>query len=165
MGEAITVATAIIAALGVGGIIGAYFQSRFERRAQLSQQEHELKQRRYLCILMLMITKLNPSIGLSKLKLIRPDLGAESDIDHELSTGLLNGVVYASDEVLTALARFIKEPERDAFLGAARAMRQDLWRRRTALGDEFLEITGLFPALAPQPRARRRRRVISRGID
>lgn len=48
----------------VGGLLGAYFQARFQFRVQIGQHEHELKQKRYLCILMLMLTKLNPVLDL-----------------------------------------------------------------------------------------------------
>jgi hypothetical protein len=56
----------LITALGLGGLIGAFFQSRFEHRKHLNEQEHELKRKRYLNILVLMLTKLDPDWGCSR---------------------------------------------------------------------------------------------------
>lgn len=42
------------------------------------------------------------------MRAVRPDLKTMDDIDDELSTELLNGFVYASDDVLRSLAEFIR---------------------------------------------------------
>ena len=104
----ITLITALIAALGIGSILGAFFQSRFEQQKQVKQQEHELKQRRYGAILILLLTKLNPKTGLTKTRAIRPDLQTVSDVANEIETEFLNSFLFASDEVIGALANFIK---------------------------------------------------------
>ena len=69
----VTIIVSIATAAGLGGIIGAYFQARFNEKTQRSQQQQELKQKRYLCILILMLTKLSPKIGMPKIRVIRPD--------------------------------------------------------------------------------------------
>jgi len=132
----------ILTALGLGGVLGAYFQARFQHRTQIGQLEHELKQKRYLCIMILMLTKLNPQVGLAKTRDIRPDLKSADDVDRELETELLNAYIFASDEVLEALAAFIRRPSRESFARAAAAMRRDLWGRRTTISEEVLELVG-----------------------
>ena len=83
---------AVVAALGIGGISGAFFQSRFEQQKQVREQEHELKRRRYGAILIIMLTKLDPATGLPHLKSIRPDLKNITDIEKEIEVELLNGL-------------------------------------------------------------------------
>ncbi|HEY7546270.1 MAG TPA: hypothetical protein VID27_15375, partial [Blastocatellia bacterium] len=142
----LTTVLSIVTALGIGSMLGAYFQTRFQQRTQVRQQEHDLKRQRYLCILMLMITKLDPDVGLPKIRAIRPDLKASSDIDEELATEVLNGFIYASDEVLKTLAQFIHRPDYDSFIHAAVAMRKDLWGKKTAINNEIVEIMAILPS-------------------
>jgi hypothetical protein len=126
--------------MGVGGLIGNYVQSRLQHRAQIGQLEHELKQKRYLCILVLMLTKLNPDVGLARARAIRPDLQKLDDIDVELDAELLNGYVFAGDTVLETLSSFIREPSHRSFVNAAVAMRQDLWGKGTNADARFLDV-------------------------
>lgn len=143
MAETLTIVISLLTAVGFGGVLGAYFQARFQQRSQIGQHEHELKQRRYLCILILMLTKLRPDVGLSKTHAIRPDLKALEDVDDELATELLNGCVYASDLVLKALERFIREPTSSTFLTAAAAMRKDLWGKKTSFSANILDLPSM----------------------
>jgi hypothetical protein len=147
MPEAITIVTAILTALGVGSALGAYFQVRFQYRSKIGEQEHELKQRRYLCILILMLTKMSPTVGLEKVRAIRPDLTALQDVEDELSTELLNAIVFASQAVLESLAAFIRSPSNEGFVAVASAMRKDLWGKRATVGADLV-------ALLPLSRAR-----------
>lgn len=122
----------IATALGVGGAVGAWLSAVLQRRNRVSQREHDLRQTRYLCILILMLSKLSPREGMEKLHQRRPDLATVEDLDNELSLELLNAVVFAGDRVLTTLASFIRTPSHDAFVRTAIAMRQDLWGGRRA---------------------------------
>jgi hypothetical protein len=51
MNSILTNLVPLLTAIGLGGLLGAYFQARFQRRAQIGEHEHELKQKRYSCIL------------------------------------------------------------------------------------------------------------------
>ncbi len=143
--DALATTASILTALGVGGVLGAYFQTRFQQRTQIGQLAHNLKQKRYLCILMLMLTKLNPQVGSPKVREIRPDLKNPEDVNNELETELLNGFVFASDAVLKSLATFIREPSHRSFVRAAMAMRKDLWGRRTAVSEDILDVVSSSP--------------------
>ncbi|MGQ0704182.1 MAG: hypothetical protein ACT4PM_13730 [Gemmatimonadales bacterium] len=153
--------------LGLGTILGAFFQARFQQRSKIQRLEHDLKQKRYLCILILMLTKLNPEIGLKRVHAIRPDLKSLMDVEQELQTELLNGVIYAGNEVLKTLARFLMEPDQSRYVEVANAMRGDLWGKKARVTEDFLELAGLFPDLkpAPLPPPARRRGVIHPGIQ
>lgn len=141
MFEVIAAIGTVLTALGIGGGIGAYVQHRLQARRQLGEREHELKQRRYLCIIILMLAKLKPEVGIAKVQRIRPDLPDLQAVDDELETELMNAVVFASDDVLASFATFLKNPTHVAFADAASAMRRDLWGRRHRLSPELIEVT------------------------
>lgn len=149
MTDVLATAVSFVTAAGFGGVLGAYFQARFQRRSQIGQHEHELKQKRYLCILILMLAKLDRKTGIAKLGERRPDLKTPADLDHELSTELLNGFVFASSNVLESLADFIHAPSPDSFLRTATAMRADLWGKRMPInGRALVELVRESPSLS-----------------
>lgn len=138
MAEPLSLTVSLLTAVGLGGILGAYFQARFQQRAQISQHEHELKQKRYLCILMIMIAKLRPADGIVKLRGYRPDLQNIEDVDEELTAELFNGFIYASDGVMESLSAFIRQPSDKTLVATAVAMRRDLWDKKTLLNESVL---------------------------
>jgi hypothetical protein len=140
----ITTIVSFLTAAGIGGIIGAYFQTRFQRRTQIGQHEHDLKRKRYQCILMLMRSRLEPDLEMPKLRDMRPDLKNLDDVNTELETELLNGIIFANDEVLESLAAFIREPNHRSFVHTAASMRKDLWGKKTKVNEKMLDVVGKF---------------------
>lgn len=136
----ITTTVSLLTAAGFGGVFGAYWQARFQQRSRVGEHEHDLKQKRYSCILILMLTKLTPRAGIGKVRAIRPDLASISGIEDELRTELLNAVVFASQPVLQTLGEFIRNPTKNAFVAAASAMRKDLWGKGASVSPEFIEL-------------------------
>ncbi len=130
----------LFAALGIGSLIGALFQSRLEHQKLLNQQEHDLKRKRYLCILILMLTKLDPDSGMRHLQEHRPDLRELKDLNAEIRMELLNAVLFASDNVIVAMATFIDNPSYPAYVRTAAAMRRDLWNKKTAIDETALKV-------------------------
>ena len=112
----LSTAISLITALGVGSLLGAFFQSRFEQQKHLNEQEHELKSRRYLCILILMLSKLEPKTGVPHLALHRPDLKGLDDLDAEIRMELFNAMLFASDDVIAAMAEFIASAGYPAYI-------------------------------------------------
>src|SRR5579863_6545087 len=134
---AVSVVVSVFTALGVGGLLGAFVQHRFERQKQIRGQEHELKQRRYSCILILMLTQLDPE-ALRHTHEHRPDLRNMQDVEKELCTEMLNGILFASDDVVRSMAEFIGRPDYEAYVKTAASMRKDLWGRDTSIGENVL---------------------------
>jgi len=130
----------LLTALGLAGILGAFFQSRFERQKQVQEQEHELKRRRYGAILILMLTKLDPKSGLPHVHEIRPDLKNIGDVEKEIEMELLNGFLFASDDVLKSMADFIRGPNHTTYVKTAVSMRRDLWGRKTSVDEQVVTI-------------------------
>ncbi|MFH1288008.1 MAG: hypothetical protein ABII25_04850 [bacterium] len=129
----------IITALGFGGIIGAYFQAIFQRQSQIKEKEHELKNRRYKTILILMLTKLDPENGMQHIAEFRDDLKSIKDVEKEIETELLNSVLFANDEVIKNLAQFSHNPRKSTYIKTVVAMRQELWGKKTKIKEEWLE--------------------------
>jgi len=140
MTEAIGVIVSIIAAMGIGGIVGAFVQASLQQRRYVRTREQNFKQTRYLAILILMLTQLDPKTGLEKVRQFRNDLKDLDDVKKEIETEFLHSFVFAGDEVIESLSDFIKTPDRDSFIKVAVAMRRDLWGKRTRVKKEILEV-------------------------
>ena len=130
----------VVGLLGIGSVLGSYFQLLFQRQKQVKEQEHELKRTRYGCILILMLTRLDSETGLPKARNFRPDLQNVEDVQKEIETELLNGVLFASDEVIKSMSAFIRNPSYSAYIKTATSMRKDLWGKKTSINEEVLNI-------------------------
>ena len=86
-----------------------------------------------------MLTIIDPEHGLSKAQKFRPDLKNILDFKEEVKIEMLNSVLYASDEVIRAMAEFVKSPTYSSYIKTASAMRQDLWNRKTEIGEDILK--------------------------
>ena len=140
MTSSLQIIVSLLAVFGIGGIIGAYFQALFERQRRVKEEEHELKLRRYGCILILMLTQLNPETGMRHVHEIRPDLQSLNDVEEEIKTELLNSVLFANDGVIRSLAEFVRRPSYPSYIKVAVSMRKDLWGRKTAISEGIFDI-------------------------
>lgn len=130
----------LLTAIGIGGILGAYFQSRFQRQKEVSEDIHNLKRQRYGAILIQMLTILNPERGLSKVHAFRPDLKNVDDFKEEIKTEILHSVLFANDEVIKSLVEFIRKPNHASYIKTVVSMRKDLWRKKTSVDEQILNI-------------------------
>jgi hypothetical protein len=135
MSQELQIILSLITAVGIGGILGAYFKTQFERKKELQEQEHQLKRTRYGVILMLMLAKLDPKDGLEKIKPHRADLKSITDIDKELKAEYYNAIIFASDNVLKTMTGFIKSPTYQNYITSATAIRKDLWKKKTRINE------------------------------
>ncbi|MCL4457239.1 MAG: hypothetical protein M1147_06285 [Nitrospirae bacterium] len=130
----------LLTAIGIGGILGAYFQSRFQRQKEISEDIHNLKRQRYGAILIQMLTILNPERGLSKAQAFRPDLKSVDDFREEVKTEILHSVLFADDEVIKSLVEFIRSPSHATYIKTVVSMRNDLWNKKTIVNEETLNV-------------------------
>lgn len=117
----------------IGGVIGSFFQSKFQHEKQLKEWEHELKKKRYLCINILLLTKIGIDKDLSFLKSNRPDITTQADLDKEIEMEFYNSFLFASADVIQALRMFRAQPSHTTYSAAAVAMRRDLWNKDISL--------------------------------
>lgn len=142
--SAVTIISAVVSmltALGVSGFIVAFFQHRFEHRKQIRGLEHDLKEKRYKAINILMLTLLDPQ-GSVHIAEHRPDLKNNNDVVKELRTEMLNSFLFANDDVIRSLTEFIAQPAHDKYIKAAVSMRKDLWGTDSTIGPEVLQFFG-----------------------
>jgi hypothetical protein len=128
----------IIGILGLGTVIGAYFQSNFQHSKELKMDNHKFKRNRYGSILIQMLTLLDPK-HLDKVSKIRPDLMNIEDLREELKKELLNAVLYANDDVIKSLSTFNKNPNYESYLNTVSSMRKDLWGKNTRISSKDLD--------------------------
>jgi hypothetical protein len=128
----------IIGTLGLGTIIGAYFQSNFQHSKELKMDNHKFKRARYGSILIQMLTLLDPKHH-DRVSRIRPDLKNIDDLREELKTELLNAVLYANDDVIKSLSVFNKSPNYENYLNTVSSMRKDLWGKNTKISSKDLD--------------------------
>jgi hypothetical protein len=134
---AVSVVVSMFTALGVSGLLTAFFQHRFEHQKQIRGLEHDLKERRYKTINLLMLTLLDPE-DMRQDNEHRPDLRNIDDVVKELRTEMLNSILFASDDVVRSLGEFIAQPTHDRYVKTAVSMRKDLWGRGTSVGGDVL---------------------------
>jgi hypothetical protein len=139
---AVSVAASMLTALGVSGFTAAFFQHRFEHQNQIRGLEHDLKEKRYKAINILMLALLDPEHMKQQVNELRPDLRNIDDIVKELRTEMLNGILFASDDVVRSLGEFIAQPTHDRYIKTAVSMRRDLWGHGTTVGGEVLAFFG-----------------------
>ena len=130
---------AFLTALGLGGILGNLLTSYVQRHNEVKRDEHNLKQKRYFCIMSLMRAKLDIS-HLYKVTAFVPDIRDEASLDEELASELLNSIVFASDDVINSFANFLSKPDLDTFTATAKAIRRDLWGSRSKVSMDSIEL-------------------------
>jgi hypothetical protein len=111
----ISVVVSVLTALGVSGWSAAFFQHRFEHNKAVRGLEHDLKEKRYKAINILMLTLLDPQ-GSVHIREHRPELRGPEDVVKELRYEMLNSFLFATDQVILALTEFIAQPTHDKYI-------------------------------------------------
>jgi hypothetical protein len=117
----------ILSLLGLGGIVGAFFNSVWERNKAISLQKQEYKEARYKAIILLMYGFLEYKDESDFLIIHRPDLNSKEKLFLELKTEWNNMILYASDEVLLKSHTFLNKSSHENYKKLAIEMRKDLW--------------------------------------
>lgn len=122
----------VLGVIGVGSIIAAFFTYFWQRKREIQIKENELKEKRYLCTLLLMYALVNPE-ELEKLKRHRPDLNSLDDLKNELQVEWVNSWIFAGDNTIQSFKRFLEYPNENTFAQTILSMRQELWNKKTKL--------------------------------
>jgi hypothetical protein len=88
-----------------------------------------------------MLTILSPE-HLSKTQKFRPDLKTIADVKEEVRTETLHSVLFASDNVINAMAEFVQNPNYSSYFRAVSTMRKDLWGKNTNIEEDDLKVFG-----------------------
>ena len=129
----------ILSIIGIGGIIGAFSTYFWQKRKEILLKENELKERRYLCILLLMYALLNPE-ELENLKRHRSDIRNLNDLKSELQAEWVNSWIFAGDNTIRMFKEFIENPNENNFAQAVLSMRKELWGKKSKLHPSIFSI-------------------------
>lgn len=131
----ISIITSIIGAAGIGGIIGAYFQSLFARKSEIFLKLNTINEERYKNLLYHMNIVLNPE-NVRFMNHANPENGkqfVQKDHIDFVKAEYLQSVLYAPDSVVKTLKTFIDNPTETNFINTAMQMRVSLWNTNTKL--------------------------------
>jgi hypothetical protein len=117
----------VLSLLGLGGVVGAFFNSIWERNKTISLQKQQYKETRYKAIILLMYGFLEYKDESAFLIIHRPDLNSKEKLFLELKTEWNNMILYASDGVLLKSHAFLNKPSHENYKKLAIEMRKDLW--------------------------------------
>lgn len=124
----ITLATGLIAGLGIGSVITGYFQHRIKQREISLQSQRQDLEKRYRVVILLMYAAYDFEVDVTSLRINRPDLKNKQDLLGELKAEWYNMLLFASEQTQKHLFAFIEKPDLDNLCNAALSMRQDLGR-------------------------------------
>ena len=126
----------VITALGIGSILGAYFQSRFQYKKELKNEENDIKRKRFGAIIIQMLTIIDFNKNIKYVQKFRPDLINLDDYINETKAELLNSISYASDNVISSISDFLRKKDYKSYLKAVISIRKDLWGKKTKINEE-----------------------------
>lgn len=133
------IALSVLGLLGIGGIIGSYFQHVFNQRHETELKIQEINEQRYRSTLVWMRCLLSPKSiahfqfeNPVQMNQILSSFKNESDVKSYARSKIIeyyyNGVLYAPDKVVLKIKSFIQKPSEIAYTEVAIAMREDLWK-------------------------------------
>ena len=130
-------ALSILGLLGIGGIIGSYFQYIWNQKRQTEEKIQGLNENKYRSSLIFMRCALEPK-NYQQFDIEDPLFPRGKSDNHikdycmiKLKEFYYNSILYASDEVLKYQKLFLEDPSELNYFNAALAMRRDLWKRKT----------------------------------
>ena len=125
----------IISLLGIGGILGGWIKHLLERRRETVMRVQNINEGKYRSTLIFMRCLLNPS-SINQFEINDPNhksITEEEELvryfKQKLEEFYYNSLLYASDDVLKNIKRFINSPNEENFFRTALAMRRDLWNK------------------------------------
>jgi len=118
-------------AAGIGGIVGAYFQSLFSRRREIFLKLNSINEERYKNLLYHMNIILNPE-NVRFMPSTGKQFNQKDHLDF-VKAEYLQSILYAPDDVVNALKKFLENPNEKNFIDTAMKMRISLWNKKTKL--------------------------------
>lgn len=135
----------LLVAFGVGSLFTVVLQHWLQNRSRKDSRLEELKSKRYLATIIMLIAKLEPTYGLDKIHSHRPDISNLDDLNNELKTELFNALLFASDDVVKTFSTFLRKPTSSNYQRTVMAMRKDMFNSRTQLTSDSLDLGSLIP--------------------
>ena len=124
----ITLATGLVAGLGIGSVITAQIQHGLRLKEAAHQSQRKDLEARYRVIILLMYAAYDFAGNETSMRIHRPDLKTRDDVLADLRAEWVNMLLFASKVTLDSLRLFISEPTPNNLARCAISMRVDLGR-------------------------------------
>ncbi|MDX6499100.1 MAG: hypothetical protein QOG23_2360 [Blastocatellia bacterium] len=148
----ITLATGLIAGLGMGSVITAQIQHAL----RIKEAAHESRRRdleaRYKVIILLMYAAYDFTGNETAMRIHRPDLKTQTDVLNDLRAEWTNMLLFASKTTLDSLRIFMADPTAENLAKCAVSMRVDLGRDSVDLETLNLNLIPNNQSMPPEKR-------------
>jgi hypothetical protein len=124
----ITLATGLVAGLGIGSVITALIQYSLKIKEVAHQSQRKDLEARYKVIILLMYAAHDFASNETAMRINRPDLKSRENVLAELQAEWVNMLLFASKLTLDTLHQFIANPSSRNLVSCAVSMREDLGR-------------------------------------
>lgn len=140
----IGISIAVIGALAA--IVSAYLTNLWGRHKETELRMQNLNEEKYRTVLVWMRCLLEPENA------DQFSFEGKNDLRHytleeikeravrQLKERYYNSTLYASDEVVVGIKRFLSNPTEENFFRVSSAMRKDLWKTKTKLDPQSLSL-------------------------
>lgn len=128
-----------IGLIGIGAVIKSLIDSLLKKKEVKSQTQHEFKNTRYKAIILLANAMLDFEKHKPELHKHNRLFESKEQLLDELKTERNNMILFASDNVILSLNKFISDPGEGNFYTLAIAMRKDLYGLNTSLQPSSLK--------------------------
>lgn len=138
--DATQIFTTILSGL-IGGILATFFKSYLDKKTQVELSKQKINEDKYKSLLIFMACALDINkkqyFNLSEQV---PNLTQE-DYIMQIKEYYYHSILYSSDDVIINLKRFIEDPTKDNYVNVAKAMRYDIWNKKTNLTFDQIKLT------------------------
>ena len=120
--------------IGIGGIVGGYLQHRWNMSSETELRTRTINEDKYHSILIFMRCILKPEnakqfdINDPNMQKLKDKNEMKEYVKNKLTEFYYNSMLYASDDVLRKMKKFIDTNSESNFIETAIAMRKDLWK-------------------------------------
>ncbi|MFA5359488.1 MAG: hypothetical protein WC349_00805 [Patescibacteria group bacterium] len=131
--------SSILSAL-IGGTVAIFVKYFFDKRKEDYFNLNKIMEDKYRSLLIFMACSLD--IKKKKHFTLSEQYPAESEKEYleKVKEYYYHSLLYSPDEVLLKLKKFIQDPTQGNYIEVAKAMRKDLWRRKTKLTEKDIII-------------------------
>src|SRR6266567_423819 len=124
----ITLATGLVAGLGIGSVITAQIQQALRIKEAAHESQRRDLEARYKVIILLMYAAYDFAGNETAMRIHRPDLKTRTDVVDDLRAEWTNMLLFASKRTLDSLRTLISESTAQNLARCAISMRADLGR-------------------------------------
>lgn len=128
-----------IGLVGIGGLLKTGFDFLIANKKLKSESKQDFKEKRYKAIILMCYALVYYEKEGTTLTINRPDINSIDRLKNELSAEFINMSLYASDDVIREMRKFIDQQNEIALNNIAMSMRKDLYGIRTKLKSDVFK--------------------------